>query len=83
MVKKIVEVDFSSIPEQDQKSLSAPGPYCLCQARASSWSGDSVQTQDCYTQSCSCETWIVYGSFTVRRGPSTVKHDETDLYCTA
>ena len=42
--------------EQDEESLSAPGPDCLCQARASFWSGGSVQTQDCYTQSCSCES---------------------------
>ena len=36
---------------RNQEYLSAPGSYCLCQAKASSWSGDSVDTQDCYTQS--------------------------------
>ena len=39
-----VHVRTSSTP--DQESLSAPGSDCLCQSRASSWSGGSVETQD-------------------------------------
>ena len=52
-------------------SQTWPGisPWAVGQARASSWSGGSVQTQDCYIQSCSCQSWIFYGSFTVRWGP--------------
>ena len=38
-----------TIPKQDQESLSAPCPYCLCQAGASSRSVGTLQTQDCYT----------------------------------
>ena len=37
------------IPKQDQQSLFAPCPYCLCQAGASSWSVGKIQTQDYYT----------------------------------
>ena len=39
-------VPVRPIPKQEQESLSAPGPDCLCQAGASSWLGGSVQTQD-------------------------------------
>ena len=39
-------VPVRPIPKQEQESLSAPGPDCLCQAEVSSWSGGSVQTQD-------------------------------------
>ena len=59
-----------TIPKQDQESLSAPCPYCLCQAGASSRSVGTMQTQDCYTWSWSCKSWIFYGSFTVRWGPT-------------
>ena len=59
-----------TIPKQDQESLSAPCPYCLCQAGASCWSVGTMQTQDCYTWSWSCKSWIFYGSFTVRWGPN-------------
>ena len=59
-----------TIPKQDQESLSAPCPYCLCQAGASSRSVGTLQTQDCYTWSWSCKSWIFYGSFTVRWGPT-------------
>ena len=38
-----------TIPKQDQESLSAPCPNCLCQAGASSRSVGTLQTQDCYT----------------------------------
>ena len=38
-----------TIPKQDQESLSAPCPYCLCQAGAFSRSAGTRQTQDCYT----------------------------------
>ena len=40
-----------TILKQDQKSLYAPCPYCLCQAGASSQSAGIMQTQDCYTWS--------------------------------
>ena len=59
-----------TIPTQDQESLSAPGPDCLCQEMASSWFGGSVEKQDSSTQSWSCESWIFYGNFTVRWGPN-------------
>ena len=42
-------VHVQTIPTQDQESLSAPGLDCLCQARASSWSGGIMDTRDCYT----------------------------------
>ena len=35
-----------TVSTQDQESLSAPSSDCLCQARASSWSGGSVETHD-------------------------------------
>ena len=41
---------------KNKEYLSAPGSYCLCQAKALPWSGDSVDTHDCYTQSWSCES---------------------------
>ena len=61
-----------TIPKQDQELLSAPCPYCLCQAGVSSRSVGKMQTQDCFTWSWSCKSWIFYGSFTVRLGPSLV-----------
>ena len=36
---------------------------------ASSRSVGTMQTQDCYTESWSCKSWIFYGNFTVRWGP--------------
>ena len=39
-------VPVRAIPKQEQESLSAPGPDCLCQAGAYSWSGGIVQTQE-------------------------------------
>ena len=35
-------VPVRPIPKQEQESLSAPGPDCLCQAGTSSWLGGSV-----------------------------------------
>ena len=37
-------VPVRTILKQDQESLAAPGPDCLCHAEASSWSDGSVQT---------------------------------------
>ena len=63
-------VPVLTIPTQDQESLFSPCSDCLCQSRVSSWSGGSVGTQDCSTQSWSCESWIFYGNFTVCWGPT-------------
>ena len=43
-------------------------PRLSLPSKGSSRSSGSVQTQDCYSQSCSCESWIFYGNFTVRWG---------------
>ena len=59
-----------TIPKQDQESLSAPCTYCLCLKGASFRSVGTMQTQDCYTWSWSCKSWIFYGSFMVRLGPN-------------
>ena len=76
-----IPVPVLTIPTQDQESLSAPGSDCLCQSRASSWAGGSVQTQDCYTQSWSCESWIFYGNFTVRWSPTCVRCHMSHVRC--
>ena len=61
-----------TIQKQDEEFLSAPCPYCICQAGVSSRSVCKMQTQDCFTWSWSCKSWIFYGSFTVRLSPSLV-----------